>query len=294
MIRHSRSQSEIPMGLINSILNLAGLLLWVGWRDLVANSLLKTAVPTPLVRTLRRAGPLGWRRWRYLGALVVLLGLRAMIYRWLGPSVNSWTPHLRLGPVVTIPFRSESLQQMAVFSLLSFGVILGIFYLVLLLLSLVNRSLPDSEYLQKLIRVQLGLLERLPWLLKLLLPFLATLGLWLALNPLFIHWELIPSGHSLGVKTEQGLLIGLGFCLPLEYLVVAVLLLHFLNSYIYFGNNPFWNFINQTARRLLSPLRRRWLPLQVGRMDLAPLLGLILVFLLGEIIRIALPRLFPA
>ena len=52
-----------------------------------------------------------------------------------------------------------------------------------------------------------------------------------------------------------------------KYFIVGILLLHLLNSYVYFGNHPFWNFVNATARNLLYPLR--WLPLRVGKVDFA-------------------------
>jgi uncharacterized protein YggT (Ycf19 family) len=36
-----------------------------------------------------------------------------------------------------------------------------------------------------------------------------------------------------------------------------------------------WNFINATARTLLRPLR--WLPLQAGKIDFAPVLAIVVV-----------------
>ena len=81
-------------------------------------------------------------------------------------------------------------------------------------------------------------------------------------------------------RIEQSLLIGLGSYLAWKYVVGALLTLHLLNSYIYFGRHPFWNYANATAQTLLQPLRR--VPLRAGKVDFAPILGIALVFLLAN------------
>ena len=277
------------MGLINSILNLAGLLLWLGWRDVTSGSLLQNST-TPLVRTLRQAGTSVMARRKYLGGLAGLLLLRALIYGWIGPAVN-WTPKLDLVAIV-IPFRSEFFGRMLLFSLCSFGAMLAGFYLSLLLISLVNRSVPDTEPLQKFVRSHLGYFERLPWLVKLLLPLAVATLLRLGLSPLLGWWGILPSAVTVGAAVKQGLLIGLGALLVWKHVIATFLLLYFLNSYVYFGGNPLWNFVNLTTRRLLAPLR--WLPLRFGRMDLAPVVGIVLVFLLAELAGYWLPKIYPA
>ena len=75
-------------------------------------------------------------------------------------------------------------------------------------------------------------------------------------------------------------MIGLCAYLAWKFLLVALLLLHLLNSYVYLGNHPFWLFVNTSARRLLWPLT--WLPLRFGRADFTPLAGIALVFFAGE------------
>jgi uncharacterized protein YggT (Ycf19 family) len=81
--------------------------------------------------------------------------------------------------------------------------------------------------------------------------------------------------HRIG----QSLLIGMGSYLAWKYVVSGLLVLHLLNSYIYFGKHPFWNYVNATARTLLQPLER--VPLRAGRVDFAPVVGIALVFLLA-------------
>ena len=65
-----------------------------------------------------------------------------------------------------------------------------------------------------------------------------------------------------------------------KFPVGVILALYLLNSYIYFGRHPFWKYINATAQKLLRPLRA--IPLQLGRVDFAPLVGITLVFLAAE------------
>jgi uncharacterized protein YggT (Ycf19 family) len=277
------------MGLINAILNLAGLLLWLGWRDMTTGSLLQNPI-TPLARTLRPAGPAGLLRWKYLGGLGGLLLLRANIYWWIGPAVN-WTPKLNLVAVI-IPFRSEIFGRMLLFSLCSFGALLAGFYLSLLLLSLVNRTAPDTDPFQKFVRGHLGRLDRLPFAVKLLLPVATAILLRLGLSPLLGYWEILPRAATFAAAVKQGLLIGLGACLVWKHVIAGLLLLYFMNSYVYFGSHPLWNFVNVTTRRLLLPLR--WVPLRFGRMDFAPVMGIVLVFLLAELAAYWLPKIYPA
>ena len=48
-----------------------------------------------------------------------------------------------------------------------------------------------------------------------------------------------------------------------------------------FRSHPFWSYVNAEARTLLSHLRA--VPLQVGRVDFAPVVVLVLVFLAAEL-----------
>ena len=82
------------MGLIDFILNLAGILLWLSWRSVRSDPLVKTR-PATLVGTLRRAGPRRLKGWQLLVGLVALLLLRAVLYQQIGPEAD-WTPKLDL------------------------------------------------------------------------------------------------------------------------------------------------------------------------------------------------------
>jgi uncharacterized protein YggT (Ycf19 family) len=268
------------MSLLDFILNVAALLLWLNWRAIppVVTRPAEAPAPAPLRRT---APPRA--RWSYLLGLLALLLARAVFYWQAGPRLD-WIPGIPLGPV-NLWFRSDFLGIMLLFSLFSFGATLGVFYLCLLALSCLNSAVSDADPAQRLVRRHLGALERWPTAAKLLLPMLATILLWFLLNPLLLRANLLPKSGPWPLLA-QGALIGLAAYLLLKFLVVGFLLLHVLNSYIYLGDFPFWNFVNTTARGLLRPLR--WLPLRIGRLDLAPVVAAALVLLAAEFGRRAL------
>ena len=254
------------MSLIDFILNLAGLLLWLNWR----------AIPPPRVtpsRTAglalpRRADPPRGRWWNLLGLLALLLG-RAVFY-WQAGARLQWVPGISLS-IFSLPFRSDWLGRMVLFSFFSFGATLGFFYLCLLLLSSVNAPVSDADPAQRLVRLHLGRLERWPIGVKLLLPLVATMALWCALNPLLLWIDMVPKVSAWHLLA-QGAVLGLAVYFTLKFLVMGFLALYVLNSYVYLGDFAFLDFVNTTSRGLLRPLRR--MPLRIGRVDLAPLAGL--------------------
>jgi uncharacterized protein YggT (Ycf19 family) len=143
-----------------------------------------------------------------------------------------------------------------------------------------NRESKPEDPLQKLVRWHLGRFERWPLVLKLLLPFVLAALLWLALHPLLRAWEIVPPTTTLGHVAQQSVLIGLGVYLVWKYVLGAVLAFYLLNSYIYLGQHPVWEFVEQTGAALLRPLRK--LPLRLGKVDFAPVVGIALIFLLAE------------
>jgi uncharacterized protein YggT (Ycf19 family) len=262
------------MSLIDFILNLAGLLLWLSWRSVRLDPLGKRT-PATLIGTLRRAEPRRWRRWHLLAALGGLLLLRALFYWQIG-SAARWTGTLNLS-VITLSFRSDFFARMLWFSIFSFGLTLGVFYLWLLLLSI----LAGPEPIHRLVRMQLGRIDGWPCGVKLLLPLAITATFWWLASWLLTWLQIIPQPVSAAHRIEAALIVGLNSCLVWKYLIGALLALHLLNSYIYFGKHPFWSYVNAEARTLLSPLRA--VPLQAGKVDFAPVAGLALVFLAAEL-----------
>jgi hypothetical protein len=268
------------MGLIDFILNLAGLLLWFSWRATQADPLGKPA-PATLIGTLRRAEPGRAGRWRQPAVLGGLLLLRAVFYWQIGSATN-WVGKLDLG-VTVLSFSSNlggpflSFLRIQLFSFCSFGLALVVFYLWLLLLSM----LAGPEPFHNLVRLQLGRVDRWTRWVKCFLPLGVAAPLWWLASWLLAWLHIIPLPVSATRHLAESAVIALGSYLAWKYLIAALLALHLLNSYIYFGRHPFWNYVDATAKRLLQPLQI--LPLRAGKADFAPVAGIALVFLLAEL-----------
>jgi len=263
------------MALIDFILNLAGVLIWLNWRSIRFDLLIKTT-PATLVGTLRRAEPRRPKGWHLLAGLAALLVLRALLYRLIGTEAD-WTPRFNLF-FVAPPFKSHLFLPMMLFSLLSFARILIICYFWLLILAVINRRNAEPDPLQKMLRLHLGAVARWPWPLQVFLPLVLVAGLWLALHPLLVHLEIAGRARSNVHLAGQGVLIGTALYFSLQYLLPPLLLLHLVASYVYLGGSPVWDFVGATARNLLAPLH--WLPLRIARFDFAPLAGAILILFL--------------
>ena len=100
----------------------------------------------------------------------------------------------------------------------------------------------------------------------------------------------MPHPVSAAHRIEESLVIGLGSYLSWKYIAGVLLVLHLLNSYIYFGKHPFWSYVNAEARTLLWPLRA--VPLCVGKVDFAPVVGTVLIFLFAELAERGLAALY--
>jgi uncharacterized protein YggT (Ycf19 family) len=212
-----------------------------------------------------------------LAALGGLLLLRALFYWQIGSAAH-WTGTLNLS-VITLSFRSDYFVRMLLFSIFSFGLTLGVFYLWLLLLSILAG--PEPLPFHRLVRMPLGGIDRWSRWAKFLLPLIITAVFWWLASWLLAELQIIPKPVSTAQRFEESLVIGLSSYLTWKYLAGALLVLHLLNSYIYFGKHPFWGYVNAGAQTLLSPLRA--LPLRVGKADFAPVVGIVLVFLAAEL-----------
>jgi uncharacterized protein YggT (Ycf19 family) len=275
------------MGIVDFILNLAGLLLWIKWRSLPFDPFNKRT-PATLVGTLRRAAPSHFRRWHLLAAIGALLILRAFVYFWIGPAAH-WNGRLDMG-VLALSFRSDLFGRMLLFSIFSFGLTLGIFYLWLVLLSLLAGPAANNGPIHRLVRMPLGGIDGWPLWAKIGLPFAVATPLWWLASWLLAGLEIIPKPASAAHRIEESLVIGLGSYLAWKAVAAALLGLHLLNTYIYFGKHPLWNYVNETAQTLLAPLRK--IPLQAGRVDFAPVVGIAVVFLAAGLVESGLVWLY--
>jgi uncharacterized protein YggT (Ycf19 family) len=262
------------MALIDFLLNLAGLLLWLNWLSVRFDPLARASAAT-LIGTLRKASKPTARRWLFIVALAALLLLRALLYCYIG-SAADWSPKLHLG-AITLSFRSDFFHLMLAYSALSFVVMLACFYGWMLLLSFLGAREGEDDPFLRLARAHLGWVARWPWVLRFTLPFIAATVLWLALSPVLTWLGVVPRAGTWLTRCEQATLLGLGAYLAWKYLIIGLLAVYLLHSYVYLGRNPFWSFVTLAARALLKPLRR--LPVRVDRVDLAPVVGIALVFL---------------
>jgi uncharacterized protein YggT (Ycf19 family) len=272
------------MGVIDFILNLAGLLLWLNWRSLRFDPL-GQRTPATLIGTLRRAEPRRLRRWHLPAALGGLLLLRAVFYWQIGSGVGWAAGRLYLG-VIELSFRSDSFGRILLFSFFSFGLTLGVFYLWLLLFSILD----GPEPFHRLVRMQLGPVDRWPRWLKLSLPLVLTAMVWWLASWVLAWLAIVPPPVSAAHRIEESLIIGLGSYLAWKYAAGGLLVLHLLNSYIYFGKHSFWYYVTAEAQTLLRPLRA--VPLRAGKADFAPVVGLVLVFLFTELAERGLAALY--
>jgi len=273
---------------IDFILNVAGLLLWLNWRSVRLDPF-NRGIPATLAGTVRRAEPMRLKRWHFLAALGILLFFRALLYNGLGPAAN-WTPRISL-VVVQLAFpliRGHTFFSILSFSVLSFLQLLLVFYLWLLIIAIANRRESSPDPLQKLITVQLGQLARWPLSVQLIVPVLVVTGLWMAFHPLLVYVGVTPHVRSNGILFAQGCVVSLVLYWTVKYLLVALLAVHLVITYVYLGANPVWEFINTTSKNLLAPLRK--LGLRFGRVDFAPIIGIILVVVLLYVLPYELSR----
>jgi uncharacterized protein YggT (Ycf19 family) len=129
-----------------------------------------------------------------------------------------------------------------------------------------------------MISLQLGLLARWPWLAQIAASILTVAVLWIIFHPAMVYAGVTTRAQSNLHLVEQGLLVGVGILLSLKYFLPAFLGVHLVASYVFLGKSPLWDFVGLTARNIVAPLNR--LPLRAGRVDLAPIIVIVLTLLL--------------
>ena len=273
------------MGLLDFILNLVGLLLWFNWRAARFDPLSKFT-PATLAGTLRRAEKPPLKSWHLPFGIVGLLVVRALFYNFIykefGSALN-WAGRVDIG-VISVPFcgANSSLMTMLLYSFYSFGVMLGVFLLWVLLLSVLKSGAMETDSLRQLLRLHLGTIEKWSRVTKLLLPLLIIVPIWWLGSWPLTYWNILPPVSGMMHRFEQALLVGVGGYLAWKYLIVGALALYFVSSYVYFGKQPLWQHLDVIARLLLAPLRS--LPLRFGKMDFAPLVGAGIILLASQVI----------
>jgi hypothetical protein len=270
--------------LLDFILNVVGLLLWFNWRA----SGLKLAAPgvVSLAATIQRTELIEPRRWFSFGCLLALLLVRALVYCNIGSKVN-WTATLDL-TAIALPFRSDLLSRMFLFSFLSFLVSLAIVYASLLLLSVINEKSRTTDYFSRLIALQLGWIGKWFWPIRFLLAPIAAALLWLAASFLFVKLGIIPPVKNAAHAWQVAGVIALCAVVAWKYVLILFLGLHLVNTYVYLGNSSFWQFVTLTGERLCLPLR--WL--RIGKIDLGPPLLIVIIIIASHTSTLSLIQLY--
>jgi uncharacterized protein YggT (Ycf19 family) len=261
------------MAFINLLLDLVVLVLGL--------SVLGIGTRTPVHRAgtllgnLKLAESKPARSWKPVVLLVALLFLRPFLYRMLSDvlgEIPSWN-----AIPASIPFRPDSFLRLLLFSWVSFLWTLIQFLSWVLLLSALSKACRDPANWNRFFEELVGPLVRWPLPVCLLLPGFAAGSLWLALRwPLHLM-SIAPPPASAAALLEQSLLVGLGIWVSVRWLLGGLLLLRLINTYVYLGNHPFWDFVHQIGGIPLLLFRR--LPLQIGKLDLSPLIATAIVFL---------------
>ena len=263
------------MDWLHGILNLAGLLLWIIWR---AGTMPRPKPRNSFTGPTPSPGSISKHSWIYLAALVALLGLRAVFYHQFGPGLN-WIPSLNL--LNESPhFRSDLFPRILAYSVVSFARWLVAGYCCLALLTAVRPQTESSSSWREFLKAQFGGLGSWPSAVH----WLAAIGLAIGVHLCEAEWmKAVGVG---GEATDRLLQIPALVALDLRatlYLIMTLLALYLLNSYVYFGEQPFLKTVNESGKRLLKPLRI--LPLEMGKIDLAPFITFILAFGLSFALR---------
>jgi uncharacterized protein YggT (Ycf19 family) len=210
----------------------------------------------------------------------VVLLLRAVLYWQLGAPAG-WNPKTNLYFVV-LAFRGDSFESMLAYSVFSFLRLLLIVWFWMLSISAMSQEAAEPDPILRLIRLQLGRLSRWPTVAQWLLPGIVGALAWVAFHPVLASVGVVGNREGWGAVLAQSGLVVVSLYLTLKYLLPIFLFLHFISSYVYLGNNPFWAFITSVSRRVLKPLAR--LPLQFGRLDLAPLAAILAILITLEVV----------
>jgi hypothetical protein len=257
--------------------------MWLSWRG-VGGTVSAGAAGT-ILGNLRSAGTRVHRRWGYLAGLVGLLLARAIVYRQIGPSLF-WHPGWSAG-AVTISFRSDSLPRMLAFSFVGFAwFLLGLYTWSLGVLAF-NRPPHDKDGVTRALRRRFALLAKLPAPVLFVLPWIAAAAAWVVVGGWASWARLLPPVQGWPHLLQQALVVGAASWCLWRWLVLGILALHFLNSYVYLGAHPLWDFVQQTGLRLSRPFR--WL--RFGRADFSPLPAALVWFGIPTLFATGLPSL---
>lgn len=257
------------------LLDLTAIFLWLSFRRVGADP---TRPAGTLLGNLRPAAPVARRSWLSLVLLIALVVLRPLLIAPLAAALDA-TPTWSPGPIV-IAFRADDWLRLYLFSTTSFLWTALAAYSGLLGFCWLCRGAPELRSFEEFGVHLAGRLGRLPGALLIVLPIVIAALVWLPLSHLLEREHLLPISKGGGPWYLQSFILGSAVWLPVRWPVLAVLFLRMLHNHVYLGEHPFWTFVQAGGRRLQFPMA--WLPLQIGRMDFAPLISGLLYWGVGE------------
>jgi hypothetical protein len=271
---------------VDLLLNLVGLVLLLAWRTAGKPAQIRGA--GTLLSNLKPAGSRPTKRWGYLVTLAGLLLARPLLYSTIAAGLN-WTPMIGLGSAA-LAFRADDPGRLLLHSLLSFGwawIAALAWATVVVALTSLERE-PESG--SKVLREMLGWLGRCPIWLQLLFPLFTAAAGWALLTLPLASLGILPRVPPGPELLAQSAVIGASVWLSLKWLLTGILLLRLINTYIYFGSHPLWDFIHRIGGLLIRPLV--WLPVRFGKLDFTPLVAAALVWVVWWGFELGLARLF--
>lgn len=259
------------MALLNLLLDLVSLVL------LLSGLGVGTRMPAhragTLLSNLKLAESSRGRRWPLFAALAGVLLLRPWFYSSVA-EVSGWIPSWDPVPAM-VPFRPDFPSRLLLFSGVSFAWTLLQFLSWILLAAALARATREPSAWNRFFQDMLGPFSRMPTALMIILPALGGALFWMALALPLQAVGILPPLRSWQPLALQAGLVGLGVWVTASWMLCGLLLLRLVNSYVYLGTHPFWDFIHQVGGALLRPVE--WIPARLGKLDLTPLVAAALV-----------------
>jgi len=250
------------MELIHLFLNTLCLLLWFDWRTARISEAIP-ARPATLGGALNRTGGGSSKRNSSLLLLAAILLLRPVLYNALTHGAT-WTPLTELY-VISLPWRSDDVWRMLLFSWVSFGQWMLVAYAWMAALVRVNHMRGEDDPTHRLLHTQLGRLNRLPLAVRLALPALVVCLFWMTFAGLFAKLGMIPVPKSFFHVLGQSMVLGVWHLLIYRWLLVGLLAVHLAQLLVFAGEHPWLRYPRLAARSFSS--RFNFMRLVLGRFD---------------------------
>jgi len=260
-----------PMALLNLLLDLVALVLFLS--GLGVGSRMPAHRAGTLLSNLKLAESNRGRRWPLFAVLAAVLLLRPWFYSTVA-EVSGWVPAWDPVPA-TVPFRPDFPSRLLAFSLVSFAWTLLQFLAWIFFAAALARATREPSAWNRFFHEMLGPFSRMPAVLMVLLPPIGGALFWMAVAPVFQSLGILPPIRSWQHLALQAGLVGLGVWVTGCWMLCGLLVLRLVNTYVYLGTHPFWDFIHQVGGVLLRPVA--WIPARIGKLDLTALVAAVMV-----------------